>query len=183
MNGTHAATASTANPASAIARPIGDSHIHKPSHETVRKIPTAVASVASGGHSRSQKPVHRARRSARSRISPVSRGTDEFTGLSISGISFSGAVFQRCIRADSPPHSFVWRLLFVVLTRIGLIFVVRKAFFSRDLAASDDARLQVSDHGVDFVERQRARSWLQIARPDPLRTPVTLTCRVGFLVE
>src|SRR6266481_4380791 len=76
MNGTHAATVSNANPHNAIARPIGGSHSHKPSHETARKIPTAVASVASGGHSRSQKPVHRARRSARSKVSPASGRRD-----------------------------------------------------------------------------------------------------------
>src|SRR6266481_3065817 len=86
MNGRLAAKASTANPHSAIARPIGGSHSHKPSHETARKIPTAVASVAIGGHSRSQKPVHRARWSARSSILPVFRGTDELTELSISDI-------------------------------------------------------------------------------------------------
>src|SRR6266481_4296795 len=76
MNGTHAATVSNANAHSAIARPIGGSHSHKPSHETARKIPTAVASVAIGGHSRSQKPVHRARRSARPRVSPASGRRD-----------------------------------------------------------------------------------------------------------
>src|SRR6266481_3035404 len=88
MNGRLAAKASTKKPHSAIARPIGGSHSHKPSHETARKIPTAVASVAIGGHSRSQKVIHRARRSARSRVSPAFRGTDEFTELSTSDITF-----------------------------------------------------------------------------------------------
>src|SRR5262249_19107015 len=94
---------------------------------------------------------------------------------------------ERCFNdvfALTPRHTAsLSARLFVVLTRIGLIFVVREAFFSRDLAASDDARLQITDHRIDFVERQHARRRLEIARPGPLRTPVTLPCRVHLIVE
>src|SRR5207245_8697291 len=75
-SGQVAAAVSKAKPPSAIARPTGGSHSHRPSQEMARKIPNAVASVASGGHSRSQKLVHRARRSARSRTSPPSGRRD-----------------------------------------------------------------------------------------------------------
>ena len=44
--------------------PSGGSHSHRPSQDTARNRPTAVASVASAGHSRSQKIVQRARRNA-----------------------------------------------------------------------------------------------------------------------
>ena len=48
-----------------MARPIGGSHSQRPSQDTARNRPTAVATDASAGHSRSQKIVQRARASAR----------------------------------------------------------------------------------------------------------------------
>src|SRR5205085_9925410 len=48
-----------------IARPSAGSHNQRPSHETARNNPIAVASVASAGHNRSQKIERRARSSAR----------------------------------------------------------------------------------------------------------------------
>ena len=50
--------------ASPTARASGGSHSHTPSQDTARNRPTTVASAASGGHSRSQKIVQRARLSA-----------------------------------------------------------------------------------------------------------------------
>ena len=47
------------------ARPSGGSHSHRPSQDSARNRPTAVASEASAGHSRSHKIVQRARPSAR----------------------------------------------------------------------------------------------------------------------
>ena len=63
-NGTAAASATSPKATTAAARPSGGSHSHSPSHDTVRKRPIAVASVASAGHSRSHKMVQWARRSA-----------------------------------------------------------------------------------------------------------------------
>ena len=99
-----------------------------------------------------------------------------------------GIVFQWRIRADLPalssrPTASLPAWLFVVLTRIGLIIVVRKAFFSRDLPASNNARLQVSDHEIDFVGRQRAGSRLQILWPSARRAPVTLPRRVCAVIK
>src|SRR5215831_250695 len=64
-----------------MARPIGGSHSHMPSQEADRKIPIAVAIVASGGQRRSQKLVHRARLSARSRTPPASGRRDALVTL------------------------------------------------------------------------------------------------------
>ena len=60
-----AATASTKNANSPIARPSGGSHSHSPSQDSARNSPAAVAIEASAGHSRSQKIDQRARESAR----------------------------------------------------------------------------------------------------------------------
>src|SRR5438128_1703639 len=62
--GAAAASATTAKANTATARPSGGSHSHRPSQETVRNRPTAVARVANAGHRRSQKIVQRARRTA-----------------------------------------------------------------------------------------------------------------------
>ena len=59
-----AATAMAASASRPAARPSGGSHSHSPSHDNAKKSPIAVASAASGGHSRSQKIVQRARRNA-----------------------------------------------------------------------------------------------------------------------
>ncbi len=48
-----------------MARPIGGSHSHRPTQDKARKRPTAVASAARGGHSRSHTIVHHARDKAR----------------------------------------------------------------------------------------------------------------------
>ena len=58
-----AARATITNASMTAARPNGGSQSHRPSHDTVRNRPITVASVASAGHSRSQKIVKRARRS------------------------------------------------------------------------------------------------------------------------
>ena len=62
--GVTAAIASAANTSSPAARASGGRKSHKPSQETVRNRPTTTASRASGGQSRSQKILQRARRSA-----------------------------------------------------------------------------------------------------------------------
>ena len=71
--GTAAASAMTAKASTAAARPSGGSQSHNPSQETVRNRPAAVASVASAGHSRSQKIVQRARRNAVASADPTDR--------------------------------------------------------------------------------------------------------------
>ena len=63
-NGISAASTAPANAIRPMVRPSGGSHSHSPSQDTARKNPTAVASVASAGHSRSQRMVQRARRTA-----------------------------------------------------------------------------------------------------------------------
>jgi hypothetical protein len=55
---------------SAMARAIGGSQSHSPSHDTARNRPMTVATDASAGHSLSQKIVQRARASARVSTSP-----------------------------------------------------------------------------------------------------------------
>ncbi len=60
---------------SATARAIGGSHSQTPSHDTARNRPIAVAIAASGGHSLSQKVIHRAFLRAFSSMTPAtSRG-------------------------------------------------------------------------------------------------------------
>jgi len=72
-NGANAAAASRKNTPRPIARPIGGSQSQRPSQETPRKSPMTVAIEASGGHSRSQKIVRRARLSAGPSASPRAR--------------------------------------------------------------------------------------------------------------
>src|SRR5882724_2614490 len=61
--------------------------------------------------------------------------------------------------------------LFEVLA-IGSTFEVRHTLLSRDLAVSDDARLEISDQGIDLVEAQHARGRLQIVGRGAQRPPV-----------
>ena len=77
-NGAKAAAASRKKPPSPIARAWEGSHSQIPSHESARKSPTTVASLARGGHKRSQKSVQCACAKARRSISlpePVWAGT------------------------------------------------------------------------------------------------------------
>jgi len=54
-NGNAATTASAAQAITAAARPSGGSHSHRPSQDSARNSPMAVASEVSAGHSRSRK--------------------------------------------------------------------------------------------------------------------------------
>ena len=64
--GTIAASATRPNTMSMPARASGGSTIQRPAHENARNRPSAVAKLATKGHSRSQKMLLRARWSARS---------------------------------------------------------------------------------------------------------------------
>ncbi len=76
-SGANAAAASRKKSPRPIARPIGGSASHSPSHETARKRPITVAIEATPGHSRSQKIVQRARPSARDSTSSPWRSGGE----------------------------------------------------------------------------------------------------------
>ena len=61
-----------------FARPQGGNQSQRPSHDTARNRPMTVASVATAGHSRSQKIVPRARNRARLSISLPASGCRGF---------------------------------------------------------------------------------------------------------
>ena len=69
-------------------RPIGGSHSQRPSQDSARNAPITVSSVASGGHSASQRITHLARASAPSRRAFGRLGGRPARGRNGSGIGF-----------------------------------------------------------------------------------------------
>ena len=106
-NGTSAATTTTTKPITPTARPSGGSHSHSPSQDSARNKPIAVASVASAGHSRSQRIVQRARRSAAARsdlaAGSAASGADSAVVCSVTIVRFPGrqTAFVRLQLADN----------------------------------------------------------------------------------
>src|SRR5215471_17828231 len=83
--GANAAAVSRKKMPRPMARPAGGSQSHRPSHESARNRPMTVATDASAGHSRSQKIVQRARRSARaSKSSPARSCAESWWGAAAS---------------------------------------------------------------------------------------------------
>ena len=89
-----------AKASTAAARPSGGNQSHNPSQEMVRNRPAAVASVASAGHSRSQKIVQRARRNAVASADPTDRSAPRWPGASV-----ALSVFSSVSVCEPPPES------------------------------------------------------------------------------
>jgi hypothetical protein len=103
---------------------------------------------------------------------------------------FAEAATQFLEEAPGPlgvaQHAFrpnVPSLLFVVLALVTSPIEIRQALLSRNLAASDDTRLQVGNYVVNLLECQVAGSRLQVVRSGPQRPPVTAPHDVCALVE
>ena len=92
----------------------------------------------------------------------------------------AGPVGRRaaCFRPNIPSS-----LLFVVLALVTSAVEIRKALLSRNLAASDDTRLQVGNYVVNLLECQVAGSRLQVVRSSPQRSSVTAPHDVCAFVE
>src|SRR5437762_1766835 len=70
-----------------------------------------------------------------------------------------------------------------VFAFVGSIGVVGEAFLLRYSATSDDARLQIGDHGVNLVGSERGTIRVKIVRRGTQRPVVTRTNLVGALIE